>query len=978
MNQQQGQMPAGPDQATQLFEQGLSEQAYQLLSSKMPDLVPKVVTFKILSTDVDRGYAVGAFILEHAGMAVYAPVVMSSNAVKPLDVMYVKDKNMFFPLTKGWLDELEKHADASLGGGVKTPETLYTDVDIRNVTVPPLTGRFSYAADATKLTELLSVENLEKVGHDITAMLPRLLEQAPNRVKSAFRDSLSRDPQLLKEAAAIYGLTTLAQVLQPKLEKISAKQNFGGALWIADKDNTPTDFKRIFGDKAGEAYAGVRKRGFAAKDERLERNMAVKEQPYERWIEPNQADIYTLYATDGRERPALVVPNPVDVFDSGTRYGRRPAIRGHAPIVDNSYYDPETHGSSNKYYPYGRPDEGEFVAKRGWDAPKYLAVFPDGDYIQPMVLVGRDLVAESMASGALHERMFKDVSGAPKAGKGFFVRQIRSGYQATVPMEITSISTDADGVRRIKVKSPGGFEERTITTDERNPYNTIWMPKGSQIVYIPAEFIWVPLKERQNERDWIQSIHHLADCSLSMLASAGAKKVNIKDAGARQFSVNGSGAMDKIAALKKLAHEYVLDCEDAWTLLEKAASDGTSYAWVASPRQLAQIQMRLDKVAADDDKKSGGDKPKKKSPPSGGSKPPTAGAAPGGDAGGGDDALGQQAAMAAMAQPPPPPEPSPVELAAMEMDQAIQHEMQKLMERQQTVQAIVQRSHEIAGGSPMMPTVQTQSMGAPPSSMNLATGGPGMIGSSPMGPGGPGGMGGMQGMPGMSGGQPGMGMDPSMQGMQDPSMMGGQDPSMMGGQDPSMQGGMPQMGMGMDPSMQGMHDPSMTGMDPSMQGMQDPSMMGMQGMQDPSMMGMDPSMQQGQQPPPGAMMPTDGPSSHDMMSEINPQFLHDAARLQSEDVFDAAAVAMLAQSPALHNVVSEYLPNLEKSVDNLARVMLTLWMQEVDLRERVGEATFEELEQSLQTTFRGMGELVLRLARGAQGTKEPESGESVS
>jgi hypothetical protein len=283
------------------------------------------------------------------------------------------------------------------------------------------------------------------------------------------------------------------------------------------------------------------------------------------------------------------------------------------------------------------------------------------------------------------------------------------------------------------------------------------------------------------------------------------------------------------------------------------------------------------------------------------------------------------------------------------------------MERQQTVQAIVQRAHEISGGSPPMASVQTQAMGAPPSSMNLATGGPQGMGPSPVGP--------------------------QMSGMQDPSMQGGMPPMGQQGMDPSMMGGDPQTsGAPFDPAgmglggQQGMQDPSMMGqpgMDPSMQGMQ-----GMQGMQDPSMMGqpgMDPSMQgmqQQQPPPPMAMMPQDGPSRHDMMSEINPQFLHDAARLQSEDVFDSAAVAMLAQSPALHSIVSEYLPNLEKSVDNLARVMLTLWMQEVDLRERVGEATFEELEKNLQSTFRGMGDLVLRLARGAQGAKEPELGES--
>lgn len=124
-------------------------------------------------------------------------------------------------------------------------------------------------------------------------------------------------------------------------------------------------------------------------------------------------------------------------------------------------------------------------------------------------------------------------------------------------------------------------------------------------------------------------------------------------------------------------------------------------------------------------------------------------------------------------------------------------------------------------------------------------------------------------------------------------------------------------------------------------------------------------------PPPGAMMPSDGPNGHAIESEVNPQFLQQASALPA-DVFDAAAVATLVQSPALHAVVGQHLPNLEKAVDNLARVLLTLWMQESDLKERVGETTFDGLEQNLTSTFKGMGDIVLRLARGVQGAKDPD------
>jgi hypothetical protein len=137
-------------------------------------------------------------------------------------------------------------------------------------------------------------------------------------------------------------------------------------------------------------------------------------------------------------------------------------------------------------------------------------------------------------------------------------------------------------------------------------------------------------------------------------------------------------------------------------------------------------------------------------------------------------------------------------------------------------------------------------------------------------------------------------------------------------------------------------------------------------------MGGQPGMGQQQQPPPMAMMPPDGPNAQTLPQEVNPHFLDQAAQLHSADMFDAAAVATLAQSPALHGVVGQYLPNLEKAVDNLARVMLTLWMQESDLKPQIGEQTFSGLEENLQSTFKGLGDLVLRLSRGVQSIKDPE------
>lgn len=969
MQQQQPGAGDGADQAEALFEKGFSDMAYNILLAKLPDLIQDIVTFKILDTDLDSGSGVGAFVVMRNDQPLYIPVVLSDNNVKPLELIYHKALNIFLPLTKGWLDEIDKTSLNALGTGVKTPETLYSDVDIRNIVVPPMTGRFSYAAwEPVILADVahqLDLATLEKTAAEPALMLLDFLGKAPNFVKRAFAVMLEQNPRLVKHAASIYGVNALSEALRPRQEKTAAKQLTGGALWIADKDTTPLEFKRVFGDQAAEAYAGVRLKGYAARDTRTRRNHAVQEQAYARWVEPQQPGVYILTSAEHKEEPAFVMPYPVDILagdDKRARYGRKPPTPGHNPLVDNSYYDPSslysrgTTYEANRVYPSGRPNEAEFALPRLTD--RYLAVLKNGDYLLTERLAGRDSTADSIDGGTLHKRMFESVSGEPRTGKGFFVRAKGTTYQATVPIEIKSITTDAEGCRRIKATSLGGFgEPQTIITEKTNGYGAIWMPKGANVVYLPPDFIWVPLKEKLAKGDFFTSALDLQACVSQGLSAVGARKVAIKNAGAGQFSVDGTQAIDRVPAIKKLAHDYGLEVGVADALVKQAAADRVVRVWIASPLQLGGVQAAWDKRAADDEKKDkdkGSDK-KKPAP----KKPPGDAAAAGGggppDDSMGEDgmggSLGEEAAMAAMAPPAPPP-PSPVEMAAMEFQQHIDNEKRKLDEQTQMLMALTQRANEIAGGAPPSPSAQTQAMGVPPSP-GMATGmdaPPPGIGAAPL--------------PGTMPADP-MGGDPAAAGMQGPPGMGGAEMGAMGGMPPAPGGALPMDDQGMSAPGMGGPPPGMPpGGDPSMGGMPpgaDPSMDGMPPGGDPSMGGMG-----GAPPsPPMAMMGMDGPNAHSLSSEINPQFLQQAAQLQSADVFDAAAVSSLAQSPAIKELTAQYVPNLEKALDNLGRVELTLWMQETTLKKEIGESTFAALEDNLRNTFKSLGDLVLKLSQGS-------------
>ena len=61
----------------------------------------------------------------------------------------------------------------------------------------------------------------------------------------------------------------------------------------------------------------------------------------------------------------------------------------------------------------------------------------------------------------------------------------------------------------------------------------------------------------------------------------------------------------------------------------------------------------------------------------------------------------------------------------------------------------------------------------------------------------------------------------------------------------------------------------------------------------------------------------------------------------------------------------ERTPNLEKILDNLGRILLTLWLQEKDAKEQLGDEVFIGLEDKLRTVFKNMGDVILNINQNA-------------
>jgi hypothetical protein len=121
-----------------------------------------------------------------------------------------------------------------------------------------------------------------------------------------------------------------------------------------------------------------------------------------------------------------------------------------------------------------------------------------------------------------------------------------------------------------------------------------------------------------------------------------------------------------------------------------------------------------------------------------------------------------------------------------------------------------------------------------------------------------------------------------------------------------------------------------------------------------------------------AMMSTEVPSSMEISQQVNPQFLEQAADLEDTGVFDAAAISSMAQSPSFRDMVVDYVPTLERALDNLARVLLSMWMQEAELKEKIGDDDFSDLEDNTRAVFEGLGNLVLQMNRNAIAIQETQ------
>lgn len=799
------QMPPAPEDEKDLFTQSFSQLAYSAFQKTQPELLGSVITFRVLDVDVDDGLGIGAFILHYDQDILFVPCVVADNAIKPLDSFYSRSADRFYPFTTSWLREATKANVNQLGTGVKPPKTMPTDVDIRNLVVPPTTGRYSYASAQSDDAWLPFISALKKEKTAEVRTEKKFLEflaRTPDGTKVAFANLLSKNVKLANTFAEFYGAKPLTEALsrrekiaQEHRKEVKMKQD----VFVMTNATPVQEIKReLKPEEAALAFSKIRLHGFYVKDDRKTTDDLVSFAETDLHLtQPTDPGVYNVYMANGTVERVIIIPGPMCVHRKRSDEAR---------IPQGYYYD-------------DRNREKGLMLRRG-----FLVLFKDGRYAKM-----DDMVAEAVMSVS-HAEVQKFLEEMTKATpgnneQGVLISASNLTLRATDPFWAEQV-TSKDGTTVFK-----GDYHHTVILNPKMKGNKVYYPQDQDTLMFGDSYRWFNCKKQLTNSEILASPGSVFRLVEHRLEKNGAERVLVKKAGS-EFIVGGDGKpVSGYKAVEKIARRYNLRVKEAAEIITVVGSNWPVSLWRTKRAQGESLDPNA--------------------PP-----PDPSQMAPQG-----------------------PPPPSGLDLATNEKMQQIDAQIAALTQMKQVLQEVQQRAGAIdqGGGAAM----------APGAAATMAAG------------------------PGSMGGQPPM----------TPAPMGGA-PAPQGAPPPDMSQAMAPGG-------------------------------------GPQPIGAPPGPPQ--PPPPPPVMTEETPSAQNLEQQVNPDFLQEAASLQDEGIFDATAISSLAKQRNLKDLLQNYMPAIENSMDNTGRVLLLFYMKEPEIKRQIGSEAFEETEQKIRDVFKGLGDAVLAI-----------------
>lgn len=201
-----------------------SQMALEKLNAASPGLSKYVIAFKDMSSELQDsdGVEVGVFIMRNGGSLFYVPVISRGGVTFPIDSIYLADRKAFFPLTKKTMEQIQTSQNANVGQAARIPQGAIKNPDMKDLVVPPRTGKFMYASDG-RMGELIALAHPE-IRKDLADVIEKSAELYSVLDVPALKEALLSNDQLTfsmtKEARVLFDGDGLPnEAIQDILEK---------------------------------------------------------------------------------------------------------------------------------------------------------------------------------------------------------------------------------------------------------------------------------------------------------------------------------------------------------------------------------------------------------------------------------------------------------------------------------------------------------------------------------------------------------------------------------------------------------------------------------------------------------------------------------------------------------------------------------------------------------------------------------------
>jgi hypothetical protein len=362
---------------TQQFERSFAELGLAYIQDSAPELIDRLIGFQLVNRSNDSEKAFGVFGFQIGDTLAYAPVIFMSGEIKGNEILYLKDLDLFIPLTESWINYiLSQFSSNQIGSSsIGSPQELgMMPPNILPMVHPPLMGKRGFFRPSVReigwhsstrgfapFYAALSQKPLEKAGSsiikksasldlDVGGLLNKLLRVDPSFVKNAM-DICDAYPAIGDAWRKFHGDDVFERAIFDQQARY--KQADVPAPGLLSRPQL------LRGDHAGLGFnsgvdfytspkpwmtekqaAEVARRGYLIEDSRpVEKLSAVAVRNTQRISNPTQTGLYEILTEGGSFERALVIVGP-----KGQREDRKGAV---AVKVDGHGY---TDGTPSKMF----------------------------------------------------------------------------------------------------------------------------------------------------------------------------------------------------------------------------------------------------------------------------------------------------------------------------------------------------------------------------------------------------------------------------------------------------------------------------------------------------------------------------------------------------------------------------------------------------------------------------------------------------